>query len=61
MDYRLLWGERISNGEFREFMGIECRKTAYRLLKSLNLETEGELRYKKYLIPRDICEMSHRK
>lgn len=60
-DYRLLWGEGISNSEFREFVGIKNRKTAYRLLISLGLESQGELRYKKYLIPKNIYEMSHRK
>jgi Nuclease-related domain len=55
-DYRLLKGEGISNSEFREFVGIKCRKTAYRLLKNLGLESQGELRYKKYLIPKDIMK-----
>ncbi|RHW40112.1 NERD domain-containing protein [Lysinibacillus yapensis] len=60
-DYRLLWGERLTNGEFREFFGIESRKTAYRILNSLDLKCEGERRYKNYLIPSTISEMSHRK
>lgn len=59
-DYRLLWSPSISNGEFREFVGIKCEKTAYRILKKLNLESRGKLRHKKYLIPADILEMSDR-
>lgn len=54
----MLWGERISNGEFREFMGIESEKTAYRLLKKLNFRSEGKFKDRTYLIPVDLIEMS---
>ncbi|KGR80264.1 nuclease-related domain-containing protein [Ureibacillus manganicus] len=55
-DYRLLWGDRISNREFREFIGLASQKTAYRILKILNFKSEGASKNKKYIIPRDIRE-----
>lgn len=53
-DYRLLWGEQISNREFREFVGLTSEKTAFRILKSLNLKSIGANRNKKYIISSDI-------
>lgn len=57
-DYRLLWGEGISNSEFREFVGIASEKTAYRILNMLNLRSKGKFRDRVYLIPADILKMS---
>ncbi|MFC7686577.1 nuclease-related domain-containing protein [Ureibacillus sp. GCM10028918] len=57
-DYRLLWGERISNNEFREFVGIRSEKTAYRLLRKLNLNSEGNFKNRRYLVPVDFLKMS---
>jgi len=55
-EYRLLWSNRISNSEFREFMGIKSQKTTYRILSGLDLETEGKLRHMRYIIPPNILE-----
>jgi len=53
-DFRLLWGEKISNREFMNYVGISSDKTALRLLKSLNLMFEGANRNRKYIIPSNI-------
>ncbi|PYF08263.1 nuclease-related domain-containing protein [Ureibacillus chungkukjangi] len=60
-DYRLLWGEEISKSEFCEFTRIESKKTAYRLLTGLKLETVGANRNRKYKIPPNIKQMSNKK
>lgn len=57
-DYRLLWGEWISNSEFREFFGISPEKTAYRLLKQLDLASKGNFKDRVYHIPADILKVS---
>lgn len=49
-DYRLLWNEAISKNEFCNFFNIYSEKTAYRLLMSLNLETKGSFRNRKYIL-----------
>ncbi|MEO4053944.1 nuclease-related domain-containing protein [Solibacillus sp. CAU 1738] len=53
-DYRLLWNEKISNSEFREFTKIDCADKAYYLLKKLGLDSEGKFKDKKYIIPANI-------
>lgn len=50
-DYSLLIAENISNNEFRYFLRIKDEHVAYRLLKKLNLESEGSYRNRKYLLP----------
>lgn len=52
--YRIFWNEMISNEEFRAFFGINCSKTAYRLLKKMGLEYVGTYKDRKYVIPADL-------
>lgn len=49
-DYRLLWGNHISNREFREFVGLTSEKTAFRILNGLNMKSEGANKNRKYII-----------
>lgn len=54
--YRLLIGDRITNRELREFVGIDCKAVASKLLKRLNFEQFGKGRGVYYLIPEDVIE-----
>ena len=40
-EYFLLISDRITNSELREFIHLNSRNTAYKILKSLQLETQG--------------------
>lgn len=55
-DYRFLVGERISNKEFREFMGVDSIHAVSKILVRLNLQTEGKNRGRVYIIPENILE-----
>lgn len=55
-DYRLLWNMTISKKDFCDFFNIASMKTAYRILMSLNLKTEGSYRDRKYILPQTISE-----
>lgn len=50
-DYRYLHSEWISNRELREYLHIESRFAANRLIAKLNCEFEGTYRNRKYKIP----------
>ena len=54
--YRLLIGDRITNRELREFVGIDCKAVTSKLLKRLKFEQFGKGRGVYYLIPEDILE-----
>lgn len=47
-EYALLFGPFISNKEFRAFLNLSSMSTAQKLLKSLNLETIGSFKNRKY-------------
>lgn len=53
-DYRILYGEWITNTAFRDFFGVESIQTANNMLNRLNLPSEGEKRGRKYRIPSQI-------
>lgn len=53
-DYRLLFSPWISNNDFKQFFSISSAKTSYKLLKSLNLDFNGNNRSRIYYIPYDI-------
>ncbi|MEG0258364.1 MAG: nuclease-related domain-containing protein [Lysinibacillus sp.] len=53
-DYRLLVDETISNSEFCAYCHIASSKAAYKKLLLLKLEQVGELKQRRYLIPKDI-------
>ena len=53
-DYRLLIDEWITNMQFRSFFKIESADTANKILKRLNLRSEGTTKTKRYYIPKDI-------
>ncbi|SOB89547.1 nuclease-like protein [Ureibacillus xyleni] len=53
-DYRNLHDEWISNGEFRNYLKIESRYAANRLIADLNLEYKGFRKDRKYKIPSNI-------
>ncbi len=54
--YRLLIGDRITNRELREFVGIDCKAVTSKLLKRLKFDQFGKGRGVYYLIPEDILE-----
>ncbi|MBD8035742.1 NERD domain-containing protein [Solibacillus sp. A46] len=54
--YRILINDRITNRELREFVGIESKAVASKLLKRLKLKQLGSGRGVYYLIPDDILE-----
>lgn len=51
IDYRYLFDEWVSNSELRTFLGIESRYSVTRLIKSFNLEFEGDYKSRKYKMP----------
>ena len=53
-DYRVLFGEWISNREFREFFFIESQHSASKLLKRMDLKSKGTTKDRSYLIPEGI-------
>lgn len=54
--FRLLISSRITNREFREFVGIESLSVATKLLARLNLEKVNKGRGSYYIIPENILE-----
>lgn len=58
--YRVLIGDRITNRELREFVGIDCKAVASKLLKRLNFEQFGKGRGVYYLIPEDVLDQKNR-
>lgn len=52
-DYRLLVSERITNKEFRDFVGIKSMQVASKILSRLELEKTGNKRGRVYIIPED--------
>ncbi|MEK4230597.1 nuclease-related domain-containing protein [Solibacillus sp. FSL H8-0538] len=55
-DYRLLISERITNKEFRDFVGIESIQIASKILMRLGFEKVGEKRGRYYIIPEEVFE-----
>lgn len=53
-DYRVLYGDRISNGEFRKFCGIGNIQTANKMLKKLFETKIGANKGSLYIIPSTI-------
>lgn len=53
-DYKILFGERLTNRTFREFFGIADVKVAGNLLAQLNLEGIGERKKREYIIPESV-------
>ncbi|WP_195891641.1 hypothetical protein [Bacillus ndiopicus] len=53
-DYKILFGETITNRAFRQFFGIADVKVAGNLLAQLNLEGIGERKTRKYIIPDEV-------
>lgn len=49
-EYALLMGPQIKRSELQHFLQIPSRYTALRLLKSLNLKTQGEKKNRKYIL-----------
>lgn len=49
-DWFLLFGEKMTNRDCREFLNIQQRQTATRILQSMNLHTEGAKRNRTYTI-----------
>ena len=52
-DYRLLISDRITNQQFREFVGIESMQVASKILSRLGFEKVGDKRGRFYIIPED--------
>ncbi|MEC1176930.1 nuclease-related domain-containing protein [Metasolibacillus meyeri] len=50
-DYKILFGELITNRAFRQFFGMKDVKVASKLLAHLNLESRGERKTREYIIP----------
>lgn len=50
-DYRVLYGDRISNREFREFVGVESIRTATKMLNRIIPEKIGKNKGTLYIIP----------
>lgn len=48
MDYRLLFGTQITNSKFRRFFGIESSHMASKMLRSLNLPSDGSYKQRSY-------------
>ncbi|MGA4516681.1 hypothetical protein ACPA0F_05285 [Solibacillus silvestris] len=57
--YRVLIGDRITNRELREFVGIDCKAVTSKLLKRLNFEQFGKGRGVYYLIPEDVLDQKN--
>lgn len=53
-DYYLLWGPEITNAMFRWFLGVESIDVASKLLKKLNLPSNGSRKYRVYILSFDI-------
>ena len=49
-DYKLLFGDSITNGQLREFLVIPSSGEATRLLRSLNLQSDGKTKGKVYCL-----------
>lgn len=60
-DYRVLYGNRIGNREFREFCGVESISTANHMLKKLFKERIGKNKGSKYIIPEMKIDKNIRK
>lgn len=56
-DYRALYGERISNREFRDFVGVDNIWTATKMLNRIAPEKIGKYKGTIHIIPSDIGEM----
>ncbi|MFF5995235.1 nuclease-related domain-containing protein [Lysinibacillus sp. KU-BSD001] len=52
-DYRLLISDRITNKEFRDFVGIESMQVASKILSRLGYEKIGDKRGRVYIISED--------
>lgn len=52
--YRVLIRPTISNKEFRDFVGIDSKFTASKILTRLDLEKHGDKKGRYYVIPEDI-------
>jgi hypothetical protein len=50
-DYALLYGETISNSQFRDFLQLPSRHMAKRLLTSMDLTSIGVNKGRKYVLP----------
>lgn len=50
LEWLLLFNRHITNRECREFLQIEDIHTATRILRSMNLETDGTFRNRSYFI-----------
>ena len=55
-DYRLLVDERITNKQFREYVGIKSMPVASKILSRLGFEKIGDKRGAFYIIPEDCME-----
>lgn len=53
-DYRVLYGAEISNGAFRDFVGVMSTSTANFILKKLFTEHSGNYKARKYKIPENL-------
>lgn len=51
IDYKVLYGEWITNAEFRAFFNIRSQQTVYKIVHRLNMKAEGNRRARKYRIP----------
>lgn len=56
VDYRLLMGKRVSNKEFRRFIGEESKDVVSRILRRQHLPTSGGRKNRKYEITREFLE-----
>lgn len=52
-DYALLFGQKITNAECREFLGIESESIARKILTSICIESVGENKNRSYILPID--------
>lgn len=53
-DYRALYGEKITNRQFREFMGVENIWTATKMLNRAVPQKEGKNKGTVHFIPLEI-------
>lgn len=53
-DYRYLHNEWVTNNDLRNYLKINSRFAANRLITSLNLDIQGEKRNRRYRIPENI-------
>lgn len=53
-DYRLLFGEVLTNESFRKFFSIDSVKVAGNLLSKLQLEKKGERKTRQYFIGKEV-------